>query len=29
VHYSVSTLVYSFDFNVISCDAPRSWANIL
>jgi NADH-ubiquinone oxidoreductase chain 4 len=25
VHYSVSTLIYSFDFNVISCDASLSW----
>ena len=25
VHYSVSTLIYSFDSNVISCDAPGSW----
>jgi NADH-ubiquinone oxidoreductase chain 4 len=25
VHYSVSTLIYSFDFNVISCDASVSW----
>jgi hypothetical protein len=25
MHYSVSTLIYCFDFNVISCDAPRAW----
>ena len=25
VHYSVSTLIYSFDFSVISCDAARGW----
>ncbi len=25
IHYSVSTLIYCFDFNVISCDAPRAW----
>jgi NADH-ubiquinone oxidoreductase chain 4 len=22
IHYSVSTLIYSFDFNLIDCDAP-------
>jgi NADH-ubiquinone oxidoreductase chain 4 len=27
VHYSVSTLIYSFDFNVINCDAPRAWGH--
>ena len=25
IHYSVSTLIYSFDVNVISCDASRAW----
>jgi hypothetical protein len=25
VHYSVSSLIYSFNFNVISCDASISW----
>ena len=25
IHYSVSTLIYCFDFNVLSCDAPRAW----
>ena len=25
IHYSVSTLIYCFDLNVISCDAPRAW----
>jgi len=25
VHYGVSTLMYSFDFNVISCDSPEAW----
>jgi NADH-ubiquinone oxidoreductase chain 4 len=25
VHYSVSTLIYSFDFSVISCDGPIAW----
>ena len=25
IHYSVSTLIYCFDFNVISCDASRAW----
>jgi NADH-ubiquinone oxidoreductase chain 4 len=25
IHYSVSTLIYSFDFSVISCDAPHVW----
>jgi NADH-ubiquinone oxidoreductase chain 4 len=25
VHYGVSTLIYSFDFNVISCDSPEGW----
>ena len=25
IHYSVSTLIYSFDFSVISCDASRAW----
>jgi NADH-ubiquinone oxidoreductase chain 4 len=25
VHYSVSTLIYSFDYSVISCDAARAW----
>lgn len=25
LHYSVSTLIYSFDFNVISCDASDGW----
>ena len=25
IHYSVSTLIYSFDFTMISCDAPRAW----
>jgi hypothetical protein len=24
VHYLLSTLMYSFDFSVISCDAPRA-----
>jgi NADH-ubiquinone oxidoreductase chain 4 len=24
IHYSVSTLIYSFDFSVISCDAPKA-----
>jgi NADH-ubiquinone oxidoreductase chain 4 len=24
IHYSVSTLIYCFDFNTISCDAPRA-----
>ena len=24
IHYSVSTLIYSFEFNVIKCDAPPS-----
>ena len=23
IHYSVSTLIYSFDFSIISCDGPR------
>ena len=25
IHYSVSTLIYSFDFNIISCDSSRGW----
>jgi len=25
IHYSVSTLIYSFDFNIINCDAPIAW----
>jgi NADH-ubiquinone oxidoreductase chain 4 len=25
IHYSVSTLIYSFDINTIICDAPRAW----
>ena len=25
IHYSVSTLIYSFDFTIISCDASRAW----
>jgi NADH-ubiquinone oxidoreductase chain 4 len=25
INYSVSTLIYSFDFSVISSDAPRAW----
>ena len=25
LHYSVSTLIYSFDLNIISCDAPTTW----
>ena len=25
IHYSVSMLIYSFDFTVVSCDAPRAW----
>jgi hypothetical protein len=25
MNYAVSTLIYSFDLNVISCDAPRAW----
>jgi len=25
IHYLVSTLIYSFDFGTISCDAPRAW----
>ncbi len=25
IHYSVSTLIYSFDFTMISCDASRAW----
>jgi len=25
IHYSVSTLIYSFDFNYIHCDSPISW----
>ena len=24
IHYSVSTLIYSFDINTIICDAPRA-----
>lgn len=26
IHYSVSTLIYCFDLNVISCDGPESWS---
>ena len=25
LHYSVSTLIYSFDFSVTSCDSPIAW----
>ena len=25
IHYSVSTLIYSFDFSVISCDSVKTW----
>lgn len=25
LHYSVSTLIYALDFNVISCDSPDTW----
>jgi len=25
IHYSVFTLIYFLDFNVISCDAPKGW----
>jgi len=28
IHYSVSTLIYCFDFNVISCDGPDTWNHI-
>jgi NADH-ubiquinone oxidoreductase chain 4 len=24
IHYSVSTLIYLFDFNIVTCDAPVS-----
>jgi hypothetical protein len=27
VHYGVSTLIYSFAFDVISCDAPQAWSD--
>jgi NADH-ubiquinone oxidoreductase chain 4 len=27
MHYAVSTLIYSFDLTVISCDAPGSWGS--
>ena len=27
IHYSVSTLIYCFDFNVIQCDASHVWEN--
>lgn len=27
IHYSVSTLIYLFDGNIVTCDAPNGWAN--
>ena len=25
INYAVSTLIYSFDYSIINCDAPRAW----
>ena len=27
IHYSVSTLIYLFDGNIVTCDAPKAWAS--
>ena len=27
IHYSVSTLIYCVDFNIISCDSARAWTS--
>jgi NADH-ubiquinone oxidoreductase chain 4 len=29
IHYSVSTLIYSCDFSIISCDAPEGWGQLV